>query len=87
MKCLICRAEAEYGDLCKSCWLGLKMFQRNTKLLGRAIAYLGPVKRKLKTKRQRRAAMHETSELKKLIESQRRDENDRNLRFEQAIEK
>lgn len=87
MKCLICPNEQKYGDLCGECWLGLKYFRRSQHLLGRAIAYLGLTKRKLRTKRQQRAHMKENAELQKLIDSQRRDDKDRHLRFERAIEK
>jgi hypothetical protein len=82
MKCLICRSKAEYGDLCKECWLGLKCFERNTKFLGRAIAYL---KRKgtLLTKHEARR----DRKLRKLIAEQQKDAHDRIIRFEHAMEK
>lgn len=85
-RCLICNQKAEYGDLCKNCWLGMKMFQRNTKLLGRAISYLGG-KKKLRTKHHRRGLRKRESELSRLINEQRKDTNDRRVRFEHAVSK
>lgn len=83
-RCLICNKESEYGDLCKECWVGLKCFHRNVKLLGRAVTYLGG-KRKLRTKKQRRGLRKRESELSRLINAQKADAGDRNIRFENAI--
>jgi hypothetical protein len=70
--CLICKAEARYGDLCAECWIGLKNFQQSTHYLGRAIAYL---KRKgaLTTKRDARQARKRESTLKRLVKAQQKD--------------
>lgn len=70
MKCLICNAKADYGDLCKDCWLGLKYFHHTPRLLARAITYLGP-KRKLRTKHQRRESRKRQTEIQRLTEQQR----------------
>lgn len=83
-RCLICRSEAVYGDLCKDCWLGLKSFNRNTKLLGRAISYLGK-KHKLRSKNERRGLRKRVSQLSRLINQQRADASDRSIRFEHVI--
>jgi hypothetical protein len=85
-RCLICREKAKYGDLCADCWLGLKCFDRNPKLLGRATAY---VKRKgrLRTKHHRRESRKRESELSRLINEQRKDANDRETRFDYASRK
>lgn len=85
-RCLICKSEAVYGDLCKECWLGLKCFHRNTKLLGRAVAYLTK-KGHLRTKHERRGSRKRESELSRLINQQRADVNDRVIRFEHSISK
>lgn len=85
MNCLICRNEAVYGDLCKDCWVGLARFKRDTKLLGRAISYLGSRKKTLRTKRDRRKLRKHHVEVKQLVEQQRADANDREIRFEHAI--
>lgn len=83
-RCLICNKESVYGDLCKGCWLGLKCFERNCKLLARAITYLGP-KRKLRTKRQRRESRKRSAEISRLVEQQRTDANDRTICFDHAL--
>ncbi len=85
MKCLICGIEAVYGDLCKDCWIGLKCFQRNTKLLGRAVAYCANGKHK-KTLRPKKTARL-SRKLKKLVDEQRKDAHDRIIRFERAVER
>lgn len=84
--CLICKAEAVYGDLCKDCWLGLKCFGRSVKLLGRATAYLSR-KGNLRTKFERRAKRHRTSQIEKLKREQWRDDHDREMRFDHAVNK
>jgi hypothetical protein len=83
--CLFCKQEAVYGDLCKTCWLGLKMFNRDVRLLGRAVAYLSPNKRQLKTKRERRTERKKIREVRLLKTSQWRDKADREVRFDHAI--
>lgn len=85
-RCLICKDEAVYGDLCKECWLGLKCFHGETKLLGRAISYLSG-KKSLRTKNDRRGLRKRNSKLARLIQEQRADAHDRNIRFEHAINK
>lgn len=85
--CLICKLEAIYGDLCKDCWLGLKMFKRDVRLLGRAISYLGPTKRQLRTKRERRVSRKRIKELERLSLAQQQDRTDREIRFDHAINK
>ena len=85
MRCLICRDEAVYGDLCKECWLGLKCFQRNPKLLGRAVAYCSPGKHK-QTLRPKKA-VRQSRKLQKLVNDQQKDAHDRIIRFEHAVDK
>lgn len=85
-RCLICKNEAVYGDLCKECWLGLKCFHHNPKLVGRANSYLAN-KHKLRTKKERRGLRKHESQLSRLIREQRKDANDRRVRFEHAVSK
>lgn len=84
--CLICKKAAQYGDLCKDCWLGLKLFQHSPKLLGRANSYLNH-KNKLRTKKERRGVRKRDSELSRLIRQQKADARDTRVRFEHAISK
>ena len=79
--CKICKKPAEYGDLCKNCWLGLKLFNRDKRLLGRAVAYVTK-SAKLTTKRERRRERARQAELKKLdalavVVQERNQRNDR----------
>lgn len=73
MTCLICKAPAVYGDLCADCFVGLQRFKKSTKLLGRAIAYIGK-KAKLVTKHQRRIERRRRSDISRLVAEQREDE-------------
>jgi len=73
------------GEICRQCESGLKVFNHNAKLLGRATSYVSgklrqPKKKFKKFKRKNR-------QLQQLVKEQRRDARDNYIRFEHAVSK
>lgn len=85
--CAICtRSLDEHDqDLCIRCEAGLKLFDRNHKLLARGAAYLIGNLRKPSKKEHRKKRRVRNEKLHRLISQQARDDKERGLRFEHAV--
>lgn len=85
-QCVVCSALI-FADhqICIKCENGIKAFDSSAKLLSRAAAFVGGNLRSAKQKVPK--IRKKKRRLEKLVQQQRRDATDRNMRFEHSVNK